>query len=753
MRRRLLFFVILFILPWSAAADVLIYPFQSQDPVLGVAVAGRVAEALVGVEVLGPEVSALLMAPVQVPGGFLNPLVTLRGDVASPTAASLMAGAVGVRTAVTGALRVAAGQAQLDLVISVDARIRRVTLQAPTADLDALARAAAAVVALWSGAESVAPRPLELAGAGAEPARARALVSSGFFTEAALVLQSLTALHPRDAALRDNLLAALAGEVAGDRALAALVSLSSMDQATSRSALLHWLASDAAPPVAAVWTALWAISVGDQALQREALAAAQYPYGVAARAAQVAESGASFEASELLRGLLDEPSAAALLAGVFVAEGLGDARLEDALLVALGRAAPFFAFAFERRSFLAFDREDPLVAVATLAVATDLEPDSDLYWTNLGWAWYLLGRLERSEQASRTALALDAGQFIARYNLGLVLSVTDRLPEALVAYREATRLDPAVDREAIEDLVVAEARYPEQVGVSYALGFVLDRAGQREAAAEAFERYLARAAQTPEGLGVDASRLGEARLRSVALRSPLPPLELAGGIALQLGRRGPEVAVASAGDPLVAVFEVTTPGDALPRTLSVTLSLRADGAAALLFEAPVVTVDVPDGAIGLVVDQARFELPQELAAGRYQLELRVEGGGQSLVSSRGLEVAGSSDPLRRLIGRGLIPTTLEGNQPLLTARDLGVAAATVWARLVAELRNVAAIAEEVLPVASEGRFAGLSGGAIFAASSEAEVLDFLTHLLDSGANQTTFVLADAYAQWILDGAP
>jgi hypothetical protein len=753
MHRRLLLFVALLLVSWSAAADLLIHPFRSQDPVLGVAFANRVAESLQGVAVLGPEVASMVVAPVAVPGGFLNPLVALRGDLAGPTAATLMADAVGIRTAVTGELRLGGVQVALDLVLSVDGRIRRVTLQAATSELDDLVRSAAAVVALWTGADSIPPRPLDFAGVGAEASRARALVSGGFFVEALGILESLADLHPLDARLRDDLSAALAGEPTLDLALGAIIGLSADLPTGSRAALLRWRAAPDAPPVATLWTALWAGSVEDQGLRQAALADLSYPYGVAARAAAAAVDGEPAEARRLLLELLERPSAGALLAAAWVAEGLEELRLEDALLAALGRAAPFFVYPFERRSFLAFDRDDALVALQSLAVATELEPESDLYWTNLGWAWYLLGLLDRSEAASLRAVALDAGQFIARYNLGLVMTVTDRLSDALVAYREATRLDPAVDREAIADLVVAESRYPEQAGVSFALAFLLDRSGQREAAAAAYERYVARANEDPDAGGVDPARVAEALARAAALRAPLPPLELLGGVELQLGRRGPAVEVAAPGDPLAVIIEVSTPGDALPRSLTLALRLTDAEGGAIDVDAPEVSVDVPDGAIGLVLDQGRIELPTTLPAGSYVLVVEVRGGEQEAIASRSVQVAGESDLLRRLIGRGLSPTTLESNQPLLSARDLGVAPATVWLRLAAELQSVASIAEEVLPVSIEGRFAGLSGATIFGAVGETEVVAFLEHLLASGARQATFVLADAFAQWVLDGAP
>jgi len=109
--------------------------------------------------------------------------------------------------------------------------------------------------------------------------------------------------------------------------------------------------------------------------------------------------------------------------------------------------------------------------------------------------------------------------------------------------------------------------------------------------------------------------------------------------------------------------------------------------------------------------------------------------------------------VRRLIGRGLVPTALESGQALVAERDLAVDAAVVWARWVVELQAAAPLAEEALPVPESGRFAGMSGGEAFAATSEADVIDFVDHLLDSGARLSTFALADAYAQWMLDGAP
>jgi hypothetical protein len=164
-------------------------------------------------------------------------------------------------------------------------------------------------------------------------------------------------------------------------------------------------------------------------------------------------------------------------------------------------------------------------------------------------------------------------------------------------------------------------------------------------------------------------------------------------------------------------------------------------------------VDVPTGAIGYVLDLLEIELPEALPAGDYTLVVVASGDGQEARVTREIGVAGEADRVRRLVGRGLVPTTLETGQDLISARDLGVAPATVWARWIDELRATAALAEEALPVASDGRFADMSGGEVFAAVGEADVVDFVDHLLASGASRSTFALADAFAQWVLDGTP
>src|SRR5690606_31017184 len=140
---------------------------------------------------------------------------------------------------------------------------------------------------------------------------------------------------------------------------------------------------------------------------------------------------------------------AALLAAAVTFEAAGGDERQEAALIALHRASPFLAYPLESLSYIYFDEENALRAVQVLTVAVELEPESSLYWTNLGWAWYLLGDLVRSEEASIRALSLDGTQSVAAYNLGLARTVTGRLEEALPAYEQALRFDPEVNDEAV----------------------------------------------------------------------------------------------------------------------------------------------------------------------------------------------------------------------------------------------------------------------------------------------------------------
>ena len=162
---------------------------------------------------------------------------------------------------------------------------------------------------------------------------------------------------------------------------------------------------------------------------------------------------------------------------------------------------------------------------------------------------------------------------------------------------------------------------------------------------------------------------------------------------------------------------------------------------------------MPTGAIGYVVDVLRIDVPADLPAGAYVLDVVARGDGLEAAATRDVVVEGVANAFRRLVGRGLVPTALESGLALVSERDLALGDAALLDRLVRELQVAAPAAGDVLPAIEEGRFAGLDGGEAFAASGPDDVADFLAHLIASGARDASFAFVDAYAQWVVDGAP
>ncbi len=763
--RYLVLTIVLTLIGAAAAAPLAVHPFQSQDPALGMIVADRVAEAL-GDGVIGPAATPALVAPLIAPNGFVSPTVFIDDPgLSGRNAAWLLRGVIGVDGAVTGSLRAEGDALVLRLEADVLGQERRARLSGDRDDPGALAQRAAVLVAAWTGRTATATGAIDMSGSDGAVGRALGLVAAGLPRDALATLDQAAAEGPlpgraeaQQQVLRDAVEGADPADLAGPTdldtlALRAVVVLNLGDLAGAGAAFN--LLGAAGVPAGDVWDGVIAHNEGAEADAAAAFdRAAAHPdfdAGLASRAAYRHTTGGPGAGSDL-DALAARPGASAggLLVGVVAANLAGDAEREDALAAQLGRVAPFLAFSFERRSFLAFDRDDALGAATALAVAIELERESDLYWTNYGWALYLLGFMERSEAASRRALDLDPGQVIARYNLGLVEVVTDRLDDALATYREALRFDPRVEPEAIVDLVDAEELYPDAIGVPFALGELEEARGEREAAAAAFERYAALASSREAHPAADPARVREANERAAALRAPLPPISIEGGIDARLGRRGPVVETAQPGDPLVVGFEVSTIGDALPRVLELHASLEdSDGVVLASAERD---VDVPMGAIGFVVEVARLELPDPLMAGRYTLVVRATGDGLEAEAVRGLDVDGTAEIVRRLVGRDVTLLALETEQALFAPRDVAQSG-VVLARLLAELQVAAPIAEDVLPSIDTGRFAGSSGGEAFAASDEADVVDFLRFVLAEGAADTSFTFVDGYAEWLLQGAP
>jgi len=76
------------------------------------------------------------------------------------------------------------------------------------------------------------------------------------------------------------------------------------------------------------------------------------------------------------------------------------------------------------------------------ALAMPSNAHADAVYTNMGWAYYNLDRLEEAESALRQALRLEPTLGPAYYHLGLVLLKAGRGEEAKAAFRRALELAP-----------------------------------------------------------------------------------------------------------------------------------------------------------------------------------------------------------------------------------------------------------------------------------------------------------------------
>ena len=758
-----------------AQTSLAVYPFSSQEPVLGVAVADILAATLDdavdaapddALTVYGPAVTPAFVAPFVVEDGFLSPLLLLNAsgaDLADANGAALLREALGVDVAVTGRVRFASMGLELELFIATGGDgggVQRYTLNAPEGEPGRLVGGALTLV---SSASNVA-RPLEntsfdLSNAYGDFAEGLTLLSAGFVNEARASLERAVDAGGDETgrwqAVLDDVIAAQEGRAGADPILDAALALNlePFDALRAQEAFAR-LAEATALPAADLWQATLSVSEGDDA-GAAFDAAATYPYGLAARALYqaVREEGAQEDVQADISQVLQTDARGALLGAALAAQGLQDLALEKAVLTRLTRVAPALAYPFEQLSFIAFDEENPLAAAEALVVATELEPQSNLYWTNLGWAYYLLGLLEESERASVRATGLiteDTLQpWISFYNLGLARVVTGRLGEAMSAYDEALFLDPEVDDEALADLENALTIYPDAPGVSFALATLYEAKGRTDEAARQYERFIRRSEAEDEGDFVE-----EAQTRLSVLRAPPAALELPSGGTLSLGLGGGEAAPYRPGDRLYPVFELSTPGAELPSEVVVELTLQDANGAPVDDLTLSQQLSLPRDAVAVQIDDVGLDLPTTLAPGAYTLEVAVTAEGDRRATlSLPFDLTGEPSFLRGLLSRDITLRNLE-NLPLYARRDLSApdADAELVSALITALRDNADAAEEVLPTPTAGRFEGVSGGEIFNMSTETDVQDFLSYLLASTTGSADLTFVDAYAQWALENA-
>ncbi len=772
----------------GASTSLAVFPLESQEALLGVAVAERVATAVAersaSVEVLGPEVALALVPPFAVQNGFLNPLVFL-GDqsTSSRTAAALLRDALGVDAALTGTIEFVEGRLELTFYLATPRGLQTFSATAPEASPERLAETMLAVVEQRvladvdesvTGGDQAALRAdldaidtINLDTAYGDYVEALALLSGGLLEEAQAALGRAVRREvgadnkTRYQQLLTTVETALEGSVEEieNLPLAATLSLSVQppDEAAARRTF-RTLSEQTDIPAYQTWLGLLQASANNPEEATEAFdEAASYPYGRAARAlfgALNGEEGLSADIADDLERILESESRGALLGAMLVAQQLEDTDLEIRLATQLSRVAPSLPYSFERLSQIAFDEDRPLDAAQALVVATRLEPGSDLYWTNLGWAYYLLGRLDESEEASLRAVDLNPDEFIAWYNLGLTRAVTGRLGEAMNAYAEALSRDPEVDDAAIEDLENALELYPDTPAIHFALATLYEAEDRGDDAIAQFERYLD--LTQPEG-AEDAPRFTQqAEERLAVLRAPPAPLDIGEGARLSLGPDNLNAETFSPGDRLFPDFELFTPGAELPQ--EVTLTLRLEDAQGETVEGATYreTFPIPGDAVALQIDDIGFTLPPSLEPGAYGLEVILSASRERRTSATlPVEVTGEPSFARQLISQGVTLRGLASNRALYDERNLSLGNDALTQRLLAELRNNAEAAQDALPEITTGRFEGLGGEELFSGSSAQDVRDFLTFLLaqqpDGEELSASFV--DAYAQWALEGAP
>ncbi len=756
-------------LSWAQKPTIAIYPFDSQDILLGIAISELVSEALetdseLFEVILSPVESPTLIPPLVVEDGYINPLLILDsdetiGEIESYDGVSIVRDVLGVDVALAGEISYLEQGISLNLFIATNKGSRNYILTTTEDTPEALVDAILARLNshLKLGKNFTGSEPLLLDGDYGEYIRGLALLSAGFVLEARGILEALlesenvnTILASKIKNLLQNIDLVFEGQVGQDVVLSAALALVApelSDQDVIN--IFNNMYGNLGMPLAQVWLGALKDDVNDRAGANEAFdLAASYPYGLAARANYRAAHGFSGAREDVLE-ISDSKSKGVLLAGIIAAQSFEDTKLEKDLAIRLTQVAPYLAYPLEILSFIAFNEDDPVAAAEALVVATKLFPENSLYWTNLGWAYYLLNFLERSEIASKRAVKLNPEEEVAWFNLGLAQIVVGRIDEAMDSYAEGLKVDPEVNDEAIVDLENALELYPYAVDIHFALGTLYEAEGRLEEASNQFKRYQKRSLYARS----NDDFVHKAEQRYNALTAPPAPIGLSEVINLTLGRNGLEVTSYSPGDRLYPSFEIFTEGIELPKELSISLALKFD--AEEIVALPAQQVNIPQNTVGILIDNIPLELPITLEAGNYQLNIEVWANEDNKTQAfTSLEVVGEASYLRQLVSRDVIMRTLNDNSPLYGNSTLASqkSDSLLINTLIQELRQNAEAAEEALLTIDTGRFKGLSGGELFSQSTESDIHDFLNFLLVSGISDVEFSFVDGYAQWALDGA-
>jgi len=186
------------------------------------------------------------------------------------------------------------------------------------------------------------------------------------------------------------------------------------------------------------------------------------------------------------------------------------------------KAAPNDPRAPYSRAVIAIRRQRHDEAMRRLRKVVRLDPAHAAAHHNLGFVSQQLGLWPQAQAAYGRALALDPGSTTTRLDLAVALAACGRIAEAVAQYRDLAA-DPAHRPDALARLAVLDpgavtdeealalrdlAGAPEldearRTGVLFALGGVLDRRGEVDAAFEAYAAGNKRKAEALSGAGAD----------------------------------------------------------------------------------------------------------------------------------------------------------------------------------------------------------------------------------------------------------
>ncbi len=343
-----------------------------------------------------------------------------------------------------------------------------------------------------------------------------------------------------------------------------------------------------------------------------------------------------------LEALIESPLLLHQTAAVLLLENAGDPRWKT-LARKLPEREPLYAWGYEMKSFAAFEDGKGEEAREALLAAIRLDPDKGLYWTNLGWAYYLTGDLPRARLASEYALKLEENS-TAHYNLGLFYALWQAAYPAQAHYQKAVQIDANWEiRMALKDLEDAGKERPFPAA-GYWRGLLFTYAGEPEKARAELTAFTR---EQPDHVLVPWAR----RLLS-RNQNPWQRLFIE---ALSIREEGKPLAEFGAGEPLWVRLrfegEPALPGAPL------TLTLGAQTARFFEDHPP-----YPPNSVGYVGWAGPFPLPQ--TPGRYTLRARW-GRAEAEIAI----TVGESNLARRLYARGLVVKDLDG-LPLLAQEEL-----------------------------------------------------------------------------------